>query len=84
MKYYEITVPNDSIGDFAFEWDIDGKERAKWNKYTAELERLGVRGELVTYKWSVKENPLLDSNEKDEYPLASYKLILMDFENNLK
>lgn len=77
----EMNSPNDQIGDFAFEWDIDGSQRKRWEEYLQNLERKGIRGELSFKRLVMKYNPAFDNSDaKSEYPLSSYKMIIYNHE----
>ena len=60
MTIMESNMPNDTIGDQAFEYDYDGVERKKWQEYLEELDRKGTRGDLVYHKMSMMYNPALE------------------------
>jgi hypothetical protein len=76
----EINSSNDSIGDFAFEWDIDGSQRKHWEEYIKDLEEKGIRGELTYRKLIMSYDPALDKTDFDkEYPLSQYKMIILDY-----
>lgn len=75
----ESNLPNDQVGDFAFEWDEDGSERKAWENYLEGLERLGIKGKLAYNKTVMTYNPALDepSNFTNQ-PLSSYSLKILD------
>ncbi len=78
---WETNLPNDTIGDQAFEYDYDGSERKKWEEYVEELERKGEKGKLVYHKWIMQKNNMLDNSDfqkETSYPLESYKLEILD------
>lgn len=71
-------APNDSLGDHAFEWDLDGSQRAKWDEYVKELEEAGVRGDLVYITIHMRYNPIFDAPALfSSKPLESYKLMYL-------
>ena len=78
---YESNLPNDSVGDLAFEWDLDGSKKKEWEAYIAELERKGTRGQLIYSRWEFLKNPDFDGNPltpEINIPLTSYKFLLLD------
>jgi hypothetical protein len=82
---YEINQPNDTIGDQAFEWDIDGSERRKWEEHLQMLEDKGIRGMLAYSRITFIKNPAFDNmryiagcDPVQNYPLSSYKLIFLE------
>lgn len=76
----ETNLPNDTCGDFAFEWDIDGSQRRKWEEYLKDLEEKGIRGKLVHKKMKMLYNPVFDEQpELSPLPLSSYEMKIVDF-----
>jgi hypothetical protein len=75
----ETNLPNDTIGDLAFEYDVDGSQRAKWEQYLKELDEKGTRGQLVYQVWEWLYEERWDGKiEKKTYPLESYSFIILD------
>ncbi len=74
----ESNMPNDTIGDWAFEYDYGGVERKKWQEYVEDLERKGIRGQLVHQKMIWKYNPVLDDPNPMPANLSSYQFIVFD------
>lgn len=75
----ETNLPNDSIGDFAFEWDIDGSQRKDWEKYLKELEEKGIRGNLRHQKLKWLHDDVFDKSDlQKEFSLQSYKFLILD------
>lgn len=72
-----FNTPNNSIGDFAFEWDLDGSQRKVWEERMEELKKNGTYGDLSYKKLTVQDNPALDTPMKQDYPLTSYKMIVL-------
>lgn len=76
----ESNLPNDQIGDFAFEWDEDGSQRKAWEDYLEGLERLGIKGNLAYNKTVMLYNEALDEPSNfNNQPLTSYKLQIVDY-----
>lgn len=76
----ELNSPNDQIGDFAFEWDLDGSARKRWEEYLEELDRKGIRGQLQLKKIVMRRNPAFDGPyPPTETKLEDYKFIIEDY-----
>lgn len=80
----ESNMPNDQHGDFAFEWDLDGSQRAKWEAYVKELEANGTKGQLTYTKWRMEYNEEWDGPLEKAVtpPLSSYTMLIVDFSKN--
>lgn len=77
----ESNLPNDQIGDFAFEYDFDGSHRRQWAIYLAKLLAAGTLGDLVYRKFVFRYNPAFDGkihNTIVNYPLSSYRFLMLD------
>ena len=76
----ETYLPNDQLGDFALEWDLDGSRRKAWELYLVELDMMGTRGKLEHRKWTFIYDPVFDTPSlAKNYPLESYKMIIEDY-----
>jgi hypothetical protein len=64
MIHLVSNIPNDTIGDFAFEWDFDGSERRKWQAHIEDLRAKGTLGDLQLITLSARYNPVLDTPNK--------------------
>jgi hypothetical protein len=79
---YGVNMPNDTIGDQAFEWDLDGSRRARWEAYIKKLEEEGKLGDLEYREYTFHHNPTYDeSNVVRAYPLSSYRMLILDVHN---
>lgn len=76
----EINQPNDVIGDFAFEWDIDGSQRKRWQNHLKELEESGTLGDLVYRKIDMLYCPALDDSNIT-FKKSSVEFIIFDVSN---
>lgn len=76
----ESNLPNNQIGDFAFEWDVDGSSSKRWKEHLEQLEKEGRLGDLVYRKLSMKWNEQFDSSNLNIYPFESYEFRIIDFQ----
>lgn len=84
----------DSEGWLSFDFDCELsskaildeiKKRKKWNNsYIEELIEKGEYGKEQEHVLSVDYNPLFDNNNNTtlDYPLESYKFLILDYETN--
>ena len=72
----ESLQPNDQLGDLAFEWDLDGSQRRKWEEYLRGLSEKGTLGDLVFQRTEFVNNPELD--EVKEKNLSSVRFEVFD------
>lgn len=77
---YGVNSPNDQVGDQAFEWDLDGSQRKRWEEYLKELDEKGILGDLSYIELTLQKNEAFDIVKPllQEYPIESYKFIILD------
>ena len=75
----ESNKPNDTIGDFAFEWDLDGSQRKAWLEKLEEYEKNGTLGDIVYTRMELRYLPELDdSNIVFEGKKSSAEFLIFD------
>lgn len=74
-----VNLPNNTIGDQAFEWDNDGSQRAAWEARMEELKKNGIYGDLEYMQIKMKHNPIFDNPQTfaGAGPFESYSLMFI-------
>lgn len=64
------------IGDFAFEWDLDGSQRKEHEEFIKKAKEDGTYGQPFELDIEVAHNPLFD--EPMQHAKDSHKFVILE------
>lgn len=65
-------------GDFAFEWDLDDSERAKWHEYVEQCKKDGTYGQEESVQITLMYLPEYDDPQVPTPKTENYRMIVLD------
>jgi hypothetical protein len=67
------------VGDFAFEWDLDGSQQKEWFDKIQQWKEDGTYGQEEEVILTLIKHPDFDKSEYPKpQPMNSYKMIFID------
>jgi hypothetical protein len=79
---YILDCKKGYVGDFAFEWDLDGSKRAEHNKFVEQCKADGTYGEEFQVELELVHCPFFDDPKGFMQESSGYEIL--DFGHNKK